>query len=49
MSDKTIVTMILVWSAIIVLTIVWWVPQKWAACGKLYDNRVAQVICVGNG
>jgi hypothetical protein len=24
----------------------WWVPQKWQACGRLYDNKPAQVICL---
>ncbi|MEY4215321.1 MAG: hypothetical protein RL458_3547 [Pseudomonadota bacterium] len=25
---------------------IWWIPQKWAACGRLYDNRPARVVCV---
>ena len=25
----------------------WWLPQKWQACQKLYDNRPAQVFCLG--
>jgi len=24
----------------------WWLPQKWQACQKLYDNKPAQVFCV---
>jgi hypothetical protein len=24
---------------------VWWLPQKWATCKKLYDNTLAQIIC----
>jgi len=24
---------------------VWWIPQQWQACGRLYDNNLAQVIC----
>jgi len=23
----------------------WWLPQKWDACGKLYDNLPAQLYC----
>jgi uncharacterized membrane protein YcaP (DUF421 family) len=25
----------------------WWLPQKWQACQKLYDNRPAQILCFG--
>lgn len=37
-------------SAILVLILIlafmiWWIPQKWKACGNMYDNGVAQVIC----
>jgi len=24
----------------------WWLPQKWQACQKLYDNKPAQVLCL---
>ena len=24
----------------------WWLPQKWHACQKLYDNRPAQIFCL---
>jgi hypothetical protein len=24
----------------------WWLPQKWQACQKLYDNHPAQVFCL---
>jgi hypothetical protein len=24
----------------------WWLPQKWHACQKLYDNKPAQVMCL---
>jgi hypothetical protein len=24
----------------------WWLPQKWQACQKLYDNRPAQIFCL---
>jgi len=25
----------------------WWLPQKWQSCQKLYDNRPAQIFCLG--
>ena len=24
----------------------WWMPQKWQACQRLYDNHPAQVFCM---
>jgi hypothetical protein len=24
----------------------WWLPQKWHACQKLYDNKPAQILCL---
>jgi hypothetical protein len=37
-------------AAVVVLVLMaaiawWWLPQKWQACQKLYDNRIAQIIC----
>jgi hypothetical protein len=26
----------------------WWLPQKWQVCQKLYDNRPAQIVCLGS-
>jgi len=26
-------------------TLFWWLPQKWQACGKIYDNLPAKIIC----
>jgi hypothetical protein len=39
-------------AAVLVLLIIivgagWWYPQKWEACQKLYDNRPAQIFCLG--
>jgi hypothetical protein len=38
-------------SAVIVLMLMvaiawWWLPQKWSACQKLYDNKPAQIFCL---
>lgn len=27
---------------------IWWIPQKWQACGKLYDNLPAKIICLNS-
>jgi hypothetical protein len=24
---------------------IWWLPQKWQGCQKLYDKAPAQVVC----
>lgn len=37
--------------AVLALTLagaIWFIPQKWHACQKLYDNRLAQVLCVSS-
>lgn len=26
-------------------TALWWLPQKWQACERLYDNKPAQIYC----
>jgi hypothetical protein len=25
---------------------IWWLPQKWQGCKKLYDNPPAQIVCL---
>jgi membrane protein YdbS with pleckstrin-like domain len=25
---------------------IWWLPQKWQVCQKLYDNKPAQILCL---
>jgi hypothetical protein len=30
-------------------TFFWWLPQKWTACGKLYGNLPARIICFSSG
>jgi len=46
--DKQSVLIISV-SVIVLMSVVaqfaWWLPQKWEASTKLYDNIPAQVIC----
>jgi hypothetical protein len=40
-----------IWVLVLVLIISlllaqWWLPQKWEACKKLYDNQSARVYCM---
>jgi hypothetical protein len=45
--DKIFAGFIAVILLIMFATAWWWLPQKWQACQKLYDNRPAQVFCLG--
>ena len=42
-------TLIILISTILLIAIVasyvWWLPEKWQACGKLHDNNFAQIMC----
>lgn len=40
-----IIATLLVVALLIGGTFFWWLPQKWTACGKLYDNLPARIIC----
>ena len=31
----------------VIALLIWWLPQKWAACQLLYSNPVAQLLCFG--
>lgn len=43
--DLVAVAFVLVLSIQISLAI-WWIPQKWAACQRLYDNLPARIVCL---
>lgn len=45
MKDIRIYTSIALVFSLLIISMVWWVPQKWQACQRLYDNRPAQIIC----
>lgn len=32
--------------AVMIAVAWWWLPQKWNACQRLYDNKPAQVFCL---
>ena len=42
---------IMLFSGLIILGIhfFWWLPQKWKACGTIYDNVPAQILCFSKG
>jgi hypothetical protein len=42
-SERAIVALIFL---VPVLIAIWWIPQKWQVCGKLYDNLPAQIACM---
>ena len=46
MTDSNGVLAAIVVLFFVVLINVWWLPQKWQACQKLYDNQTAQIICL---
>jgi hypothetical protein len=31
--------------AIVIAVNIWWLPQKWQMCQRLFDDRFAQVTC----
>lgn len=43
--DYIVLAAILGFLVVVVGVSVWWLPQKWEACTRLYDNRPAQVLC----
>jgi hypothetical protein len=43
--DRITLCSLLLVLALMLTTAVWFLPQKWQACQKLYDNRIAQIIC----
>ena len=43
--EKAVVIYVSFALVILILT-VWWLPQKWRVCTKLYDNLPAQIMCL---
>jgi hypothetical protein len=48
MTDKTTALAAVLVLVFVVIANCWWLPQKWQACQKLYDNSLAQVICLSS-
>jgi hypothetical protein len=46
MTNKT--TAVVLFLIFIAVANCWWLPQKWQACQKLYDNQIAQIICLSS-
>lgn len=41
----SLIACILVLTLVLLLSL-WWLPQKWQGCQKIYDNLPAQIICL---
>jgi hypothetical protein len=48
-SQRAIGALILLVPVLVLAWGIWWIPQKWEACGKLYDNLPAKIICFNSG
>ena len=51
MTDTTrrnLVAAVIITLAIQISIAVWWFPQKWRACQRLYNNLPAQIICLSS-
>jgi hypothetical protein len=44
-SQRAINALIFLVPVLVIALAIWWIPQKWQACGKLYDNLPAKIIC----
>ncbi len=49
MIDRQWLAVIALVFALQIVAAFWWLPQKWQACQRLYDNRPAQIICLSSG
>ena len=46
MTDRAVIAIAVIVASILISIAIWWIPQKWNACQKLYDNKPAQVFCL---
>lgn len=44
MTDRHFIAITALVLAIQISIAIWWIPQKWNACQKLYDNLPAQIV-----
>jgi len=44
-SQRIITALIYLIPVLAIFFAIWWIPQEWQACGKLYDNLPARIIC----
>ena len=45
-SEDRIIAVAALVLAIRISIAIWWIPQKWAVCQRLYDNLPAQIVCL---
>lgn len=48
MTEKQWIALACTVIALQVFLAVWWLPQKWQACQKLYNSTPAQIICLSS-
>ena len=44
--DRIIAIAFVLVLAIQISIAIWWIPQKWGACQRLYNNLPAQIVCL---
>jgi hypothetical protein len=43
--EKAYTIVLILFALFGIISAVWFLPQKWEACGKLYSNGLAQWMC----
>jgi len=46
LDEKLSLSAIVVTLIVMISLLIWWMPQKWQGCQKIYDNRPAQIFCL---
>ena len=46
MADRPLIIVAALVLAIQISLAIWWIPQKWHVCQRLYDNLPAQIVCL---
>ena len=48
MTDRAVIAIAVIVASIQISIAIWWIPQKWNACQRLYDNLPAQIVCLSS-
>ena len=48
MTDRAVIAVAVLVLAIQISIAIWWIPQKWKVCTRLYDNMPARIICLSS-